>query len=271
MSPMVKIASLAWRNGRPVETSRTVPEEMPIALSYDFIPFGVMMATPDDLEEFAIGFSLTEGIIRSPNDLAALEVIAQNGGYECRMMLRHGLPEAVKARRRIGAGPVGCGLCGVEQIEGALRALPPVPAGQPVNPHDLHAAFSRLPALQTLNTETRAVHAAAFWVPQTGEIVLREDVGRHNALDKLAGALAKRAIPPASGVVLMTSRVSIELVQKTAMLGAPVIAAISAPTALAVRAAQAAGLTLIAIARSDGFELFTHPERILTEASSHVA
>ncbi|WP_298285199.1 formate dehydrogenase accessory sulfurtransferase FdhD [Acidocella sp.] len=271
MSGAVRVSSLAWRSGGPAPAGRTVPEEMPIALSYDFTPFGVMMATPADLEDFALGFSLTEGIIGAAGDLASLEIIPQPGGHECRMMLRHGLPEAVKTRRRIGAGPVGCGLCGVEQIGSALRGLPQAPAGLPIAPLELQAAFARLPALQILNTETRAVHAAAFWVPQTGQLLLREDVGRHNALDKLAGAMAKNALAAASGVVLVTSRVSIELVQKTAMLGAPAIAAISAPTALAIRAAETAGLTLIAVARPDGFEIFTHPERVLTEASPHVA
>ena len=250
---------------------RFVPEETPIALSYDFIPFGVMMATPRNLEEFALGFSLTEGIVTTPDNISSLEVIELNDGIECRMMLRGGLPESIKARRRIGAGPVGCGLCGVAQIAGALRTLPLVTSGLKIRSGALQAALRRLPALQNLHAETHAVHAAAFWRPEQDDILLREDVGRHNALDKLIGALTYNGISAPDGVLLLTSRVSIELIQKAAMIGAPMIAAISAPTALAIRTAESCGITLIAIARDDGFEIFTHPERVLLEASAHVA
>jgi FdhD protein len=248
-----------------------VPAEVPVAFSYDFIPFGVMMATPADLEDFAYGFTLTEGIIATPAEIAALEILPAGEGFDCRMMLRHGLPPAVQARRRVGAGPVGCGLCGVEQIEAAMRALPRVSASPRLAAPDLHAAMQRLPALQALNNATRAVHGAGFWSPASGAIMLREDAGRHNALDKLAGALARAGIAAASGALLLTSRVSIELIQKAAMMGAPVLAAVSAPTALAIRAAEAANITLVAIARADGFEIFTHPERIAAEVTSHVA
>jgi len=165
-------------------------------------------------------------------------------------------------RRRHIAGPTGCGLCGIDSIVEALRPAAVVSGDRSFAPQDILAAMQSIAPLQTINIETRAVHAAAFWLPGRGIVALREDVGRHNALDKLAGALAQAKVPTSEGAVLLTSRVSVEMVQKTAAIGAPVVVAVSAPTALAVRMAEAAGITLVAIARADGFEVFTHPNRI---------
>jgi FdhD protein len=178
-------------------------------------------------------------------------------------------------RRRHIAGPTGCGLCGIDSIAEAVRPAAVVAKGRSFSPRELMTAMAGLSPLQPINIETRAVHAAAFWTPSAGIVALREDVGRHNALDKLAGALAQTKTPASEGVVLLTSRVSVEMVQKTAAMGAPVMVAVSAPTALAVRMAEAAGITLVAVARSDGFEIFTHPDRInptaITQGTAYVA
>ena len=168
----------------------------------------------------------------------------------------------LRERRRHIAGPTGCGLCGIESIAEAMRAPAIVRHGQQFSPENIMAAMQSLPSRQKLNIETRAVHAAAFWNVASGMVVVREDVGRHNALDKLSGALARASVAASEGIILLTSRVSVEMVQKSAAIGAPMMVSVSAPTALAVRMADAAGITLVAIARADGFEVFTHPSRI---------
>ena len=250
---------------------RTVPAEMPIALTYNRTTHAVVLATPDDLEDFAAGFSLAEGIIRHPDDIEALTIVSVPDGIELRMDLAQPRLDALTRRQRRIAGPSGCGLCGLDSLAAAVRPVPRVPAGIGFDPHDIQTAMAAMPAAQRLNQLTRAVHAAAFWTPTRGLVALREDVGRHNALDKLAGALARGGIAPDSGLLLLSSRVSVEMVQKAATLGAPVIIAVSAPTELAIRTAADAGITLIGIARQDGFEVFTHPTRISLSPVQHVA
>ena len=243
--------------------TRAVAEEEAVALTYDGIAYAVMMATPCDLEDFALGFSLTEGIVATPDEIEAVEIVAAEIGIELRIWLREARRTMLDERRRRLAGPVGCGLCGIESLRQAMRDIPTVSAPLRVAPAMIAAAVAALPAVQPLNRATGAVHAAAFWRPEDAAPVLREDVGRHNALDKLGGALARAGQAAADGIVLLTSRLSVELVQKAAMLGAGIVVAISAPTALALSTAEAAGITLIGIARSDGFEVFTHPARII--------
>lgn len=246
------------------QTARLVPEEVPVALVYDGSTHAVMMATPADLEDFAVGFSMTEGVIAARSEIRELEIVEHDNGLEARMWL---VPEQgrkhVERRRRI-TGPTACGLCGVDSLEAAVPAPRHVGASASTTPAEIHKALAAMSPAQTLNVATRAVHAAAFWDASSESLAfLREDVGRHNALDKLVGAVTTAGLDPAKGFVLLTSRVSVEMVQKTAMLGAEIIVAVSAPTALALRVAEEAGITLVAIARPDAFEIFTHPNRII--------
>jgi FdhD protein len=274
--PVRAVHRKVWRDGRASESARVIPDETALALTSNGGTNAVMMGTPQDLEDFAIGFSLSEGIIQSPDDIESLDVVPLDDGIELRMWLAQSRADRLSERRRHIAGPTGCGLCGIDSIAEAVRPAAIVAAGRSFSPQQITAAIQSVPQLQAINIQTRAVHAAAFSTPAAGIVALREDVGRHNALDKLAGALAQAKIAAAEGMVLLTSRVSVEMVQKTAAMGAPLMVAVSAPTALAVRMADAAGITLAAIARSDGFEIFTHPNRIATEiavqgATAHVA
>lgn len=251
-----------------------IPEETALALTYNGGTYAVMMGTPQNLADFAIGFSLNEGIVQASEDISSLEIVDLDDGIELRMWLAEEKAHRLNERRRHIAGPTGCGLCGIDSIAEAVRPTAVVGNGRSFSPGDIMAAMASIAPLQPINIETRAVHAAAFWTPAAGIVALREDVGRHNALDKLAGALAQSKVQTSEGAVLLTSRVSVEMVQKTAALGASVMVAVSAPTALAVRMAEAAGITLIAVARSDGFEVFTHSDRItsaIAQGTAHVA
>ncbi len=260
--PVRTVDRKVWRDSRLSEGSRAIPEETAVALTYNGGTYAVMMATPQDPRAFAIGFSLSEGIVGSAEDIESFEVVELDDGVELRMWLGQSRADRLNERRRHIAGPTGCGLCGIDSITEAVRPAAIVAPGRSFSSQDIMTAMQSLPPLQTLNIETRAVHAAAFWTPARGIVALREDVGRHNALDKLAGAVAQDSISAGEGMVLLTSRVSVEMVQKTAAMGAPLMVAVSAPNALAVSMADKAGITLAAIARADGFEVFTHPERI---------
>ena len=260
--PATVAPRLAVRDGAAEPGERTVAEETPVAIVHDGSTYAVMMATPADLEDFAIGFSLTEGVIERPDEVTGLEIVETALGIEARMWLAPERGQQLMARRRTMAGPTGCGLCGIESLE-ALQWPRRRPLTEPgsLTANDIRAAMAAIDAGQALGHETRAVHAAGFWRPADGLVALREDVGRHNALDKLAGVMARGGIEPA-GVLVLTSRVSVELVEKAAVIGVAVIAAVSAPTALAIRTAEANDITLIAVARPDGFEVFTRADRL---------
>jgi FdhD protein len=270
-APVSCVRRTAWRPGGFAEGDRAVPEETAIAFTYDGGSYAVMMATPLDLDDFALGFSLTEGIVASADEIEQLDVIEEDVGIELRMRLAAPRAAGFAARRRHLAGPTGCGLCGIESLDEAMRAPVRVRDGGVFTPRDIMRAVESVGPHQAINRDTHAVHAAAFWEPSAGLVALREDVGRHNALDKLAGSLVRDNVVRSAGMVVLTSRVSVEMVQKAAAIGVPVIVAISAPTALALRTAEAAGITLVAIARGDGFEIFTHPRRIAKERIAHVA
>jgi FdhD protein len=251
-----------WRDGLHGSGERPVPEETPVAVVYDGSTYAVMMSTPEDLEDFALGFSLTEGVVRGATDIKSIDIVRSRDGVELRMWLAGSNSRRLSERQRRIAGPTGCGLCGIESLAEAIRPAATVGDGRKFTPGQIMAAMQSILPLQKLNIETRAVHAAAFWQASRGVVAVREDVGRHNALDKLAGTLSRNAVPGNDGIVVLTSRVSVEMVQKTSMIGASVIVSVSAPTALAIRMANEAGITLAAIARADGFEVFTRADRI---------
>ncbi|WP_372840885.1 formate dehydrogenase accessory sulfurtransferase FdhD, partial [Phaeovulum sp.] len=250
----------AW-SGAWHATERVLPEEVPVALVYDGTTQAVMMATPSDLDDFLLGFALTEGLIDAPDELTGTEIVAQPRGIEVRGWLAPEASARLTARRRLSAGPVGCGLCGIDSIEAALRPLPPAPdeVGPWLAPDAVAQAMAALTAAQPLRAQTRATHAAGLWLADVGLVAVREDVGRHNALDKLAGALVQGGASPSAGILVLTSRLSVDLVQKAAMIGARVLIGASAPTALAVTEAEAAGITLVARVRGASFEVYSHP------------
>jgi FdhD protein len=269
--PITSVLRSVWRRQGFADGERLIPEETAVAFTYNGGSYAVMMATPKDLEDFALGFSLTEGIVASPDEMSDLEIVEEDVGIELRMWLSEPCSQVYGARRRRLAGPTGCGLCGIESLVEAVRAPRQVHNGRVFTASEIMKALQTLAPRQELNRKTRAVHAAGFWTPEDGLVALREDVGRHNAIDKLAGALVGDGVRCQMGMALVTSRVSVEMVQKAAAVGIPVLVAVSAPTALAVRTADSAGITLAAIARDDGFEVFTHSKRIDWDTAIHVA
>ena len=265
VAPSIKVRELARRNGRLANGERFVPEETPVAFSYAGSTHAVMMATPADLKDFAVGFSLTEGIVSDPAEIETIEALVEDKGIDLQIRLADAQNEALTTRRRHMAGPVGCGLCGIESIEQAVRVTPSIRSSTlTLCEEDVVEAVRLLNGQQPLHMATRAVHGAGFYVPGKGLVAVREDVGRHNALDKLVGAARRAGHAGETGAVVVTSRVSVEMVQKTAIVGSPFIIAISAPTALAIRMAEEAGMTLIALVRGDEFEIFTGAERIVS-------
>jgi FdhD protein len=270
--PLTQATRLARRAAGTASGNRMVPEETPVAFSFAGTTHAVMMASPADFEDFALGFSLTEGIIDAPEEIEAIEVEDHGAGIDIQIRLKDKANTRFQARRRRLAGPVGCGLCGIESIEEAMRSVDNVErAAITLSAADIVQSVKLLSKVQPLHAETGAVHAAGFYIPGKGIVQAREDVGRHNALDKLAGALTMKGVDGSSGAVVVTSRVSVEMVQKTAAIGASFIIAVSAPTALAIRTAEEAGMTLVALVRGEDFDVFTHPERVTDGATRNVA
>jgi FdhD protein len=270
--PITSTTRIARRASGTAAANRMVPEETPVAFSYGGTTHAVMMASPADFDDFALGFSLTEGIVSSQDEIEAIEVEDLGVGIDIQIRLKDKANTRFEARRRRLAGPVGCGLCGIESIEEAMRSVDGVrQSSLTLSASDIVQAVKLLSKQQPLHAKTGAVHAAGFYVPGKGIVAAREDVGRHNALDKLAGALAKAGVYGASGAVVVTSRVSVEMVQKTAAIGASFVIAVSAPTALAIRTAEEAGMTLIALVRGEDFDIFTGPDRVTSGAAQDVA
>lgn len=245
-----------------VAGKRLLAEETPVALVYGGSTEAVMMATPADLEDFAIGFSLTEGFVGHHTELRDLTMVMGKQGIELRMWLAADRERQYRTRRRRLTGPTGCGLCGIESLSEAIRPVRPVRGNTTVRENDIALALTGVPSHQRLSHLTRATHAAGFYMSNSGDMIVREDVGRHNALDKLAGALHRGDVDTANGIVVITSRVSVEMVQKAAAIGSPILVAMSAPTALAVRTASEANITLVAVARGDTYQIFCHGWRI---------
>ena len=235
---------------------------MPVALVYHDVPHVVMLATPADLEDYAVGFTLSEGLVERADEIRGVEVVQGEASADVKISVAWERFTQLLQRRRNLAGRTGCGLCGAETAEDAIRECPAVPAGVTLSAAELHAAMAQLSGRQPINARTGSVHAAAWVVPGEGIKVVREDVGRHNALDKTIGALARVKTDFASGYMLITSRASYEMVQKCATVGIPLLVALSAPTAFAVRLAQRTGLTLVAFARADQHVVYAHPHRI---------
>jgi FdhD protein len=241
---------------------RAVAAEVPVALVYNGVSHAVMLATPQDLEDFALGFSLSEGIVGNAGQLYGVEMERHDAGIQAQISIASERMAALKLRRRSLAGRTGCGLCGAESLEQAIRIPSSVAPGGRVRTEAIHRAMAHLSEQQALHRETGATHAAG-WADWDGNLLLaREDIGRHNALDKLIGAMARKGIDPQCGFALVTSRASYEMVQKAAGAGFRLLAALSAPTELAVKLAERSGLTLLGFVRSGRHTLYTHPERL---------
>ncbi|MCK9992089.1 MAG: FdhD protein [Alphaproteobacteria bacterium] len=258
--PATATASVIRKNG---VVSDQLAVETPIAFVYNCEPFAVMMASPQDLDDFAFGFSFSEGIVQSAAEIIAVDQTPKGLGISLGIEIPPGRAGLLQDRARNLAGRTGCGICGINDLEQVMRALPRLTVGAPIPTSAIDAAIAALPAYQSFNKITGAVHAAGYANAKGELLFVSEDVGRHNALDKLIGAIIRAGVSPADGMVVITSRCSMEMVQKTVTLGCPVLVAVSAPTSLAVQIAEDCGLTIAAFARGDGFNLYTHPERII--------
>jgi FdhD protein len=260
--PMLTHEAQRWTESGPTSREEQVAEEVPVVLVYNGNPHVVMMATPADLEDFIVGFSLTEELVSGGSDLQAVEAVRYGQGIEVQARVSPAQQALIEGRSRKLAGRTGCGICGSDSIAGVLKHLHPVPAGGSISSGAIQRAIEALAQRQPINAAAGAVHAAG-WASADGTLlVVREDVGRHNALDKVVGAVTRQRIDSSNGFVVVTSRASFEMVQKATVLGARALVAISGPTGLAIRVAEQAGLTLVGFARPGRFTVYAHPERI---------
>lgn len=264
MIPESLCPTRVWTPDGMTEEDRMVAVEMPLALTYNCKSHAVMMVTPFDLEDYACGFSLTEGIIDQKEDILDLGFEQSDKGLVANMEITPDCAARLEEFNRIMVGRSGCGLCGTDRLDHAIRPLSPVKSSLKISPALVHQSMEKLSKLQKLNKKTGALHAAAFVDEQGHILVVREDIGRHNALDKMIGHMMLNAIDPAQGFALITSRCSFEMVHKCATFGIPLLAAVSATTGLALDLAQQAQMTLVAFARRQGINIYCDPKGRLT-------
>jgi len=257
-----------WQDGKEVKAQDCLAEETPVALIYNGVSHAVMLATAQDLEDFALGFSLSEGIVQTASELYGVEIRTQADGIELHCDIASERFMQLKDRRRTLAGKTGCGLCGAESLSQAMRYPQPLQTDVKFSAASIKLGLDTIQAQQLMQKETGATHASAFVLADGTVSIVREDVGRHNALDKLIGALQKMRMQqgqPLDGFIITTSRASFEMVQKTATAGIAMLVAVSAPTGLAVRVAEQCGLALVGFARQNRFVVYSHNERILNQ------
>lgn len=264
MTTSTEVTVQRWKDGSVTRTTDFVTEEVPIALVYHGVPHVVMLASPADLEDLAVGFTVSEGLVAHPREIQSVEVERGAEAIDVRIGIAGERFSELLRRRRNLAGRTGCGLCGAETVDEAIRPPTRVPAGPRVTVAEMHAALVQLESMQPVNARTGSIHAAAWVLPgEAGGVqFVREDVGRHNALDKVIGALVRSEADVTKGYALITSRASFEMVQKAATAGISFVAAVSAPTALAIRMAEQTGLTLVGFARRHSHVVYANPDRL---------
>lgn len=262
--PLCEFEVTQWQGVSTQQKNDWLAEETPVALIYNGVSHAVMLATAQDLEDFALGFSLSEGIIDSPSELYGIEIQPQQNGIALHCEIASERFAQLKQRRRTLAGKTGCGLCGAESLEQAVRYPKPIESEHVFPATSITLGLQAIQSQQQLQQKTGATHACAYILADGTVLELREDVGRHNALDKLVGVLAKRKaqhdLPV--GFIITTSRASFEMIQKTASADIAMLVAVSAPTGLAVRVAEQSGLTLLGFARKDRYVVYSHAYRI---------
>lgn len=257
-APSMRVVATRIEAGAVAQVEESLAEEVPVTLAFNMAPYAVMMATPADLEDFAVGFALTEGVVETVEAIEHVEVLRYGRGIELQVDVPASVAAGLGTRSRRLAGRTGCGICGMEDVDRVLRELPSVRSNAVIDASAVTRAMQSLADRQPLNDATGAVHAAGWARPDGTLVHVREDVGRHNALDKLVGALMSVREPAHEGFVVMTSRGSFELVQKAAVLGVPLLATVSAPTAMAVRVAERVGLTLAGFAREARLTVYSN-------------